>query len=101
MTQMRRLQQGVVTIFFVGVVFSLSLEVAFRLGIPSSSRFRLEQKILDDKDKFRVVLLGDSFSVDFDGKEQQYYASKGIGFLNLSLFGTVPIDNLTSQVAIP
>lgn len=72
----------------------LSVEVFFRLGLPMTSRYKNENQYSKDRDKFRVVMLGDSFSEDYDGKEAEYYRNRGLGFLNLAQFGTGPVDYL-------
>jgi len=95
LTRFLRKSFRVLTSSLLIVLISLTLlEILFRWGVPPSERFRIDQATRTGKSKFRVTLLGDSFSEDFDGTDQRFYLSQGLEFLNLAVFGTGPLDYL-------
>jgi hypothetical protein len=94
----RRLRAGFLYLAFLVVVTLVLLEAACRLGVIASERRRTERRLAAVSASTRLLVLGDSFSLDQEdlvmGILRDSLEARGVGVLNLARSGTSPLHHL-------
>ena len=89
------------TIFFLVYLFVITvilLEVVCRFGVVKTDFYRVSREIRKTRASERILVLGDSFSLDLEGMAMGLLGdtleSAGIGVLNVSGSGSGPVRHL-------
>src|SRR5262245_9011596 len=95
---MRRLRPFLYILYLLVVVF-LVLEISLRFGFPRSETYTIEQSIAGMGAGRRVLILGDSFSLNMEGSFarllESHLSARGCQTLNLARSGFGPGDYLS------
>jgi hypothetical protein len=92
-----RLRKIIFLVYLFGVTVVL-LEVACRFGVVKTDFYRVSNEIRKTKASERILVIGDSFSLDLEGMPMGILGdtleSRGIGVLNVSGSGSGPVRHL-------
>lgn len=84
-------------VYLVVITVAL-LEVACRFGVVKTDFYRISHQIRNTKSEDRVLIIGDSFSLDLEGMAMGFLGdtleSRDIGVLNMSGSGSGPVRHL-------
>jgi hypothetical protein len=86
-------------VLYLAIVTLVPLELALRTGWLPNQRFEVLRAIAAERDRpRRLLMLGDSFTIDFEASMARGVAEalreRGFGVLNLAMSGSGPIDYL-------